>query len=229
MSLVPVTEIQDGSFAEYCSPRRTQCLIGQTKRSRRDRIYAETVKGRASMANFYNDSHGERWGVMMQQKKVSCGLACAAMAEVYMKSQVAENMEATFRAMSQKFPENFKEDRGASMDNIVDVLRYRGTHCYNNYNYGSGGVWPYLYTYAKDTTPVIVYISWGPGAGAHATLCVYVYKSDQKCIFLDPGYGLVELDGSQLPAYTVRDNTGIYSGAVIARGTLTGPMIITRA
>jgi hypothetical protein len=181
------------------------------------------------MANFYNDSHGERWGVMMQQKKVSCGLACAAMAEVYMKSQVAENMEATFRAMSQKFPENFKEDRGASMDNIVNVLRYRGIHCYNNYDYGSGGIWPYLYNYAKDTTPVIVYISWGPGAGAHATLCVYVYKSDQKCIFLDPGYGLVELDGSQLPAYTVRDNTGVSGGGVIARGTLTGPMIITRA
>lgn len=32
------------------------------------------------MANFYTDSHNERWGVMMQQKKVSCGLACAAMA-----------------------------------------------------------------------------------------------------------------------------------------------------
>src|SRR6202043_1922823 len=78
----------------------------------------------------------------------------------------------------------------------------------NNYNYGSGGVWPYLYTYAKDSTPVIVYISWGKGNGAHAALCVYVYKSDQKCIFLDPGYGLVEFAGSQLPAYTVTDNTG---------------------
>ena len=48
---------------------------------------------------------------MMQQKRVSCGLACAAMAEVYMKSQVQENMEAVFRQISQKFPENFQEDR----------------------------------------------------------------------------------------------------------------------
>jgi len=180
------------------------------------------------MANFYSDSHGERWGVMMQQKKVSCGLACAAMAEVYIKSQVQENMEGIFRQISQSFPENFTEDCGASMDNIVDVLRYRGILCYDNNDYGAGGVWPYLYTYAKDTSPVIVYISWGKGLGAHATLCVYVYKSDQKCIFLDPCYGLVELAGSQLPVYMATDNTGVYGGGVIATGNLTGPMIITR-
>lgn len=182
------------------------------------------------MANFYKDSHGEGWGVMMQQKKASCGLACAAMAEVYMTSQVKENMEAIFRDISQKFPENFKEDRGASMDNLVEVLRYRRVPCYANKDYGAGGVWSYLYAYAKDTSPVIVYILWGEGQGAHAALCVHVYKSDHKCIFLDPGYGLVEFVGSQLPAYTVRDNTGASGvlGGVIARGALTGPMIITK-
>ena len=73
------------------------------------------------------------------------------MAEVYMKSQVQENMEAVFRQISQKFPENLP-----------------------------GGP--------------------GKGRGAHAALCVYVYKSDQRCIFLDPGYGLVEVAGSQLPS-----------------------------
>ena len=180
------------------------------------------------MANFYSDSHGERWGVMMQQKKTSCGLACAAMAEVYIKSQVEANMEALFRELSQRFPESFQEDRGASMDNVVNVLRSRGVHCYDNNDYGAGGVWPYLYAYAKDTSPAIVYISWGKGNGAHAALCVAVYKNDQKCIFLDPSFGLVEFAGSQLPAYTVTDNTGIFGGAVIARGTLTGPMIITK-
>jgi hypothetical protein len=49
------------------------------------------------MANFYSDSHGERWGVMMQEKSVSCGLACAVMAEVYIKSQIQASMEAIFR------------------------------------------------------------------------------------------------------------------------------------
>lgn len=145
-----------------------------------------------------------------------------------MKSQVEASMEATFRAISQQFPENFQEDRGASMDNIVKVLRHRGVHCYDNHDYGAGGVWSYLYAYAKDTTPIIVYISWGAGNGAHAALCVNVYKSDQKCIFLDPGYGLVEFPGSQLPNYTVTDNTGVEGGGVIARGTLTGPLIITK-
>ena len=176
------------------------------------------------MADFYGDNHGQRWGVMKQQKRKSCGLACAAMAEVYMKSQIVANMEGIFRDISQRFPGNFKEDNGASMDNIVDVLRYRGVPCYDNHDYGSGGVWPYLYAYARETSPPIVYISWGKGAGAHATLCTWVYKDDWNCVFLDPIYGLVELKGSQLPAYTPKDS----SGAVITRGTFTGPMIMLR-
>ena len=177
------------------------------------------------MANFYSDSHNERWGVMMQERKRSCGLACAAMAEVYMKSQVEASMEATFRAISQRFPENFQEDRGASMENVVNVLRSRGIHCYDNYDYGSGAVWSYIYAYAKDATPIIVYINWGPGNGAHATLAIHVYKDNQKVVFLDPAFGLVEMTGSSLPAYTPRNA----AGAVIANGTLTGPMIITKA
>ena len=142
------------------------------------------------MANFYTDSHGERWGVMMQQKKVSCGLACAAMAEVYMKSQAQANMEATFRAISQRFPANFKEDRGASMDNIVDVLRYRGVHCYDNYDYGAGGVWSYLYAYAKDTAPIIVYISWGKNKGAHAALASMSTRAIRSASFSTPDMAL---------------------------------------
>jgi hypothetical protein len=181
------------------------------------------------MANFYTDSHNERWGVMIQQKKMSCGLACAAMAEVYMKSQVVADMEALFRQLSQKYAGNFTEDDGTSMDNVASVLRSRGIQNFGNHDYTAGGVWSYLYAYAKDTTPIIAYISWGKGNGAHATLCVHVYKNDQKAIFLDPFYGLVEFAGSQLPAYTARDNTGIYDGAVVARGTLTGPLIITKS
>lgn len=95
-----------------------------------------------------------------------------------MKSQAKANMEAVFRDISQKSPQSWKEDTGASMHNLVKVLHYRGIHCYDNYDYGAGGVWPYLYAYAKDSTPIIVYISWGKGNGAHATLCVYVHKSD---------------------------------------------------
>ncbi|MCP5098552.1 MAG: hypothetical protein GY943_23630 [Chloroflexi bacterium] len=180
------------------------------------------------MVNFYSDSHGESWGVLMQQKKQSCGLACAAMAEVYMKSKMQANLQAVYRNLSYYYPENFEEDRGASMDNLVDVLRFRGIHCYDHYEFGAAGVWPYLYTYAKDASPVIAYISWGTGRGAHATLGVYVYKNDHQCIFLDPGYGLVELNAKQLPSYTVKDNTGVRGGGVIARGTLTGSLIITR-
>ena len=176
------------------------------------------------MVNFYTDNHGERWGVMMQQKRNSCAVACTAMAEVYMKSQVTANMESIFRSLSQRFPESWNENRGASMDNVVQMLRYRGLHCYDSYDYGAGGVWPYLYAYANDNAPVITHIDWGVNKGAHAILCVHVYKSDQKCIFLDPFYGLVENTGSNLPTYTV----GAAGFPVIATGKLSGWLIITK-
>src|ERR1700731_176802 len=56
--------------------------------------------------------------------------------------------------------------------------------------------------YVNDNTPVIVQISW-MGGGGHFAVCAYVYKTDQRCIFLDPWYGLVERAGSTLPAYTI--------------------------
>jgi hypothetical protein len=60
------------------------------------------------MANFYTDSHGERWGVMMQEKKMSCGPACVAMTEVYSKSRVEANMEQIAREISQKYEGRFE-------------------------------------------------------------------------------------------------------------------------
>ncbi len=176
------------------------------------------------MANFYSDSHGERWGVMIQEKNMSCGPACVAMTEVYYKSSVTANLEARVRGLSQKYPGKFIETGGTGVTNLVSVLREEGIKTYDALHVDPTRVWAYLYQYAKDSTPIIVHIAWN--VGAHFSICVNVYKTDQRCIFLDPWYGLVEFAGSQIPKYTVADSTGTF--APVANGNFSGWIIVTR-
>jgi|ERR1700730_2859692 hypothetical protein len=152
------------------------------------------------MANFYSDSHGERWGVMIQEKNMSCGPASVAMTEVYYKQSVSADLEGRIRQLSQKYPGRFTETGGTYINNLAFVLREEGIKCYDPFY--TAAVWNYLYAYVNDNTPVIVQISW-MGGGGHFAVCAYVYKTDQKCIFLDPWYGLVERAGSTLPGYTI--------------------------
>jgi len=177
------------------------------------------------MANFYSDSHGERWGVLIQEKTMSCGPAAVAMTEVYYKSGIVANLEARVRKLSQKYPDGFTEEGGTNVTNLVSVLRSEGIKSYDALYAQPGGVWPYLHAYANDNTPVIVHISWTPGAG-HFAVCACVYKKDQRCIFLDPWYGLVEIGGSSLPTYTVGDSTGSFPA--VANGRLSGWIIVTK-
>lgn len=176
------------------------------------------------MANFYSDSHGERWGVMMQEKSTSCGPASVAMTEVYYKSGITADLEARVRQLSQQYAGNWTQEGGTSVSNLADVLRAERIQCYNAFNAQPGGVWSYLYQYAKDSSPVIVHIQWNKGA--HFAVCANVYKNDQKVIFLDPWYGLVELPGSQLPNYWVGDPSGPFG--VYAAGTLSGWIVVTK-
>src|SRR5262245_56800945 len=115
------------------------------------------------MANFYSDSHGERWCVMIQEKTMSCGPASAAMTEVYYKSGIVADLESRVRKLSQKYPGRFTEEQGTNVKNLVYVLRDEGIRCYDALCADSAAVWSYLYAYAKDDTPVIVHISWGNG------------------------------------------------------------------
>jgi ABC-type bacteriocin/lantibiotic exporter with double-glycine peptidase domain len=177
------------------------------------------------MANFYTDSHGERWGVMIQEKKMSCGPACVAMTEVYSKSRVDANMEQIARAISQKYEGRFQEDTGSSLSNLASILRERGVPCYDAYNFGGGAVWSYLYAYAKDATPAICHVQWAKGA--HFVVCIKVYKDNHRCVFLDPFYGLVEVVGSKLPTYVVQDPTGTFPP--VATGKLSGWLLVTKA
>jgi len=176
------------------------------------------------MANFYKDSAGYSWGVMMQEKTTSCGPASVAMTEVYYKSNAVANLESQVRALSNQYPGYWKASSGTDMSNLVYVLRARGIKCYDVFNSGPCSVWNYIYKYANDNTPVIVHINWG--TGSHFAPCVYVYKKTLRCIFLDPWYGLVEVFGPDLPQYMVVDPTGNFPP--VAKGSLSGYMIITK-
>ena len=175
------------------------------------------------MANFYSDSHGERWGVLIQEKTMSCGPASVAMSEVYYKSAITADLEALVRSLSQHYPGKFTEEKGTNVKNLVSVLRERGVKTYDALCAQPESVWSYLYAYAKDNTPAIVHIDWGGGA-AHFSVCAQVYKNDQHCIFLDPWYGLVEFAGSQLPSYSIGDQSGPFPGP---KGKLSGWIVVT--
>lgn len=175
------------------------------------------------MANFYTDSHGTHWGVMIQEKTTSCGPASVAMTEVYYKSSIVADLETRVRSISQKYPGAWKASVGTMVSNLVDVLRHEGVKCYDELCVQPAAVWPYLYQYARESTPIIVHITWGKGA--HFAVCPWVYK-DWTCVFLDPWYGLVEVDGANLPKYIVGDPTGNFEP--VAKGSLSGWCVITK-
>ncbi|PNG25574.1 papain-like cysteine protease family protein [Methylocella silvestris] len=175
------------------------------------------------MANFYSDSHGERWGVMIQEKNQSCGPASVAMTKVYYTSSITGGLEAEARKLSQNYPDNFTEAKGTGdIKNLVSVLRAEGVKTYDALFVQN--VWAYLYAYARDNTPVLCHVRWK--VGGHFIVCVQVYKTDQKCVFLDPWYGLVEISGAKLPTYTVQDSTGTFEP--VATGALSGWIIVTK-
>ena len=175
------------------------------------------------MANFYTDSHGTHWGVMTQEKTTSCGPACVAMTEVYYKSSVVANLEAQARTISQRYPGGWKASVGTETSNLVDVLRHEYVKCYDVLCLQPAAVWSYLYAYARESTPMIVHIQWAKGA--HFAVCAWVYR-DWTCIFLDPWYGLVEINGAALPNYQVGDPTGNFPP--VAAGTLSGWSVLTK-
>jgi hypothetical protein len=179
------------------------------------------------LANFYSDSHGERWGVMIQEKNQSCGPASVAMTKVYYTSSISAELEAEARQLSQNYPDYFTESNGTgSIKNLASVLRAEGVKTYDALFVKN--VWAYLYAHANDNTPVLCHIRWPKGGhkGGHFNVCVQVYKTDQRCIFLDPWYGLVEIAGSNLPKYTVQDSAGAFEP--VAVGELSGWNIVTK-
>lgn len=145
------------------------------------------------------DSKGRYHRVTYQQYGTSCGPACVAMTERIYKYLYDMNGEARARALSQKYPGSWSLYGGTSaMGNLSYVLNAEGVRAYAP-ALGGGNAHSYLYYYASFNTPVIVRIGWS-GGGGHFAVCA-ICDPDDRYVFYDPWYGLVEVAGSTLPAY----------------------------
>lgn len=145
------------------------------------------------------DSKGRYHRITFQDFATSCGPACVAMTERIYKYLYTMNGEARARALSQRYPGPWTLSGGTSaMINLSYVLNAEGIRAYAPAQ-GRGNAYAYLRYYACFNTPVIARIGWS-GGGGHFAVCG-IYDTDDRFVFYDPWYGLVEVTGWQLPGY----------------------------
>ena len=165
-------------------------------------------------ARFYTDSKGRTQYVLRQADPMSCGLACVAMTEQMYKQMCLIDPEGRARELSQKYPGKWTHDHGSNLENLSQVLNAEEVKAYRAVDVGPGAVANYLRYYAKERTPVIVRIVWEDAPGSHNAVCKQV-DPDGTAIFLDPGYGLVEIPLATLPVYQPRRGVGRLSGKIL--------------
>jgi len=164
-------------------------------------------------AIFAKDSHGNQQYILTQELNTPCGPASVAMAEDSYKQACMVDPEGRARQLSQKYPGNWTIAGGTDVANLSEVLNAEGVKAYKAGYVGPAGVYLFLVTFARETTPVIVHISWTP-SGGHFVVCKQIYP-DGTLVFLDPWYGLVEVARSTLPAYNPSGSTGQTSGWLV--------------
>ncbi|MHC4892080.1 MAG: cysteine peptidase family C39 domain-containing protein [Planctomycetota bacterium] len=156
------------------------------------------------------DSKNRWYELFTQQENDSCGPACVAMAYHYVTDKTIG--EDWMRDISQKYPDAWDPGQGTGMDNLVGVLRDQKVSCSEVLNPGADNLATFLrfHVAANKRTPAIVHIRWRQGGGHFAV--VPRVDDDGRVIFLDPWYGLLEIDAHNLPQYF---GSGSLSGLVI--------------
>jgi ABC-type bacteriocin/lantibiotic exporter with double-glycine peptidase domain len=163
-------------------------------------------------AVFKYDSRGRAHYLLQQESPKSCGLACVAMIEGFYKLKCLVNPEERARQLSQKFPGSFTKEEGATLANLHEVLNAEGVKAKAPINVSTAELFDYLYTNVDERTPAIVQIQW-TGGGFHFAVC-RMAERDQPLLFLDPSFGVVEVEKQNLPRYR-------------ATGQLTGNLVTT--
>lgn len=162
------------------------------------------------------DSKGRSHYLLRQEKKMSCGPACVAMAEQMYKMACMIDPEGRARNISQKYAGSFDEKNGTNASNLAYVLNHIGVQAYKSEGVGGSKIFDYFWHYISERTPIIAHIAWA-GGGGHFTLLKEIDKTTHRMLFLDPSYDVVEVDRNKLPNYS--------SGGAV--GTLSGWMTIT--
>ncbi len=164
-------------------------------------------------ALFAKDSKGNPQYILTQEFNTSCGPASVAMAEDNYKQACMVDPEGLARQLSQKYPGNWTIAGGSDVTNLSDVLNAEGVKADKAVYVGPALVYSFLAVFARETTPVIIHISWTP-SGGHFVVCKQI-DPDGTVVFLDPWYGLVEVAGGTLPAYNPSGTTGQTSGWLV--------------
>ena len=94
-------------------------------------------------------------------------------------------------------------------DNLTHILNAEGVRTYACTQVTSNRLWDYFSTYVRDRTPTICHIAWT--SGGHFVVCRRIYP-DGTIVFLDPWYGLVEVNRRNLPNYNPSGAGGQLSG-----------------
>lgn len=161
------------------------------------------------MAKILSDSKGNSHYVIFQELSMSCGPACVAMAESHYKKMCMIDPEKRARDLSQKYEGKWTATGGTGAGNLTYVLIAEGVNCYASTDISDDKFVDYLSYYVKDDTPAIAHIQWNKGG--HFTLCRKIYP-DGTIVFLDPWYGIVEVNKSNLMNYNPTGATGKLSG-----------------
>jgi hypothetical protein len=158
-------------------------------------------------ALFKYDSRGRAHYLLQQESPKSCGPACVAMIEGFYKLKCLVNPEERARQLSQKFPGNFIKAEGATLGNLHEVLNAEGVKAKAPIYVSPVELFDYLYTNVDERTPAIVLIQWAAG-DFHFAVC-RIAERNQPLIFLDPKFGIVEVEKKHLPRYhTTGELTG---------------------
>jgi hypothetical protein len=67
--------------------------------------------------------------------------------------------------------------------------------------------------FCTPKTPGLCGVLWDSGSGGHGIVCLGTLpKNDKKVVFLDPYYGIQEIDTSVLPIYNPRIMSSVFNG-----------------
>lgn len=160
-------------------------------------------------ARILQDSKGNGHYVIFQELGQSCGPACVAMVESHYKLQCMVNPEGRARQLSQNYEGRWTATGGTGAGNLSYVLNAEGVPTYAATGVATNRLWDYFNTYVGDRTPLIAHISWT--SSGHFTVCRKIYP-DGTIVFLDPWYGIVEVQYANIPAYSPTGATGALSG-----------------
>lgn len=150
----------------------------------------------------FTDSAGRRWTVWMQQEQSSCAAAALYMAVSLYRNISLAGGEARYKAEMYRTgskPTDFLFTVGnKSMDQLGEVLSKAGIKTNTNHVDPNGGELKKILLRASASKPVIANVAWYSGSG-HQIVCVGMSK--RFLVFLDPYYGLSEIDPATLPGY----------------------------